>query len=106
MAEEWIGRLSIANGEVTTAADLYRGDHWTHALRAAERLTQVEGRAWVCSAGYGLVPLSAKLKSYSATFTSGDPDSVPEPTEWWTALAEWEGPEPGQPVASQTSLRT
>jgi hypothetical protein len=97
MAAEWVGRMTSATGEGIPAADLYRGDHWVHALRAADRVTQLGGRAWLCSAGYGLVPLSAELHPYSATFTPGDPDSVPDPAEWWAALADWEGPTPGQP---------
>ncbi|MFO0822565.1 MAG: hypothetical protein U0792_05495 [Gemmataceae bacterium] len=97
IAAEWISRLKVAVGETIPAADLYRGDHWVHARRAADRVTQFGGRAWVCSAGYGLIPISAKLHPYSATFTPGDRDTVPDPTEWWEALAGWEGPAPGQP---------
>jgi hypothetical protein len=94
---EWIARLTGATGEPIPAGELYCGDHWVHALKAADRVTQFGGRAWVCSAGYGLVPLSAKLHPYSATFASGDPDSVADPANWWDALAGWEGPAPTQP---------
>lgn len=108
MAAEWVTRMTAATGEGVPAADLYRGDHWVHAQRAADRVTQFGGRAWVCSAGYGLVPLSAKLHPYSATFTPGDPDTVPDPAEWWAALADWEGPAPGQPrqVADLTTTQS
>lgn len=96
-ASQWIERLSNAKGEASPAAELYRGDHWVHCMKAASRVEQLGGRAFVCSAGYGLVSVSAKLHPYSATFASGDFDTVPEPTTWWAALANWEGPQPGEP---------
>jgi hypothetical protein len=54
----------------------------------------------VCSAGYGLIRASARIRPYAASF-SGYEDRVPGGAFgarwWWQALARWEGPEPGQP---------
>jgi hypothetical protein len=105
-AATWIHRLEAAKGESVLAADLYYGDHWRAASDAAAIATSSGGRAWVCSAGYGLVPLDARVQPYSATFTSADPDTVlrfhtstKESVEsvWWEALANWEGPTAGSP---------
>ncbi len=48
---------------------------------------------WIVSAGYGLVPISANLESYSATFSSGSDDSVvrsksgqEDNQAWWDLL--------------------
>jgi hypothetical protein len=63
-------------------------------------------RLWVCSAGYGLVHADAPLVPYSATFATNDPDSVRRFTSedgadvsqtWWSELATWPGPRPGDP---------
>ena len=105
-AVEWIRRLVDMGRESVLAADQYRGDHWRAASDAAVIATSSGGRAWVCSAGYGLVPFDALVQPYSATFTSTDPDTVLRfhtPAEgdvesvWWEALANWEGPTAGAP---------
>jgi hypothetical protein len=104
-ADVWVERLSAATGTTTPAAELYRGDHWKAASDAAAAAVEAGGRAWVASAGYGLVPFDAPLRPYSATFASGDPDSVsrfahgdPDASAvWWAGLARWEGPSPGHP---------
>ena len=46
---------------------------------------------WIVSAGYGLVPISASLESYSATFSPGSDDSVAQRDSqaWWDFLASW-----------------
>jgi hypothetical protein len=51
---------------------------------------------WIVSAGYGLVPISANLESYSATFSPGSDDSVAQSKfdqrdnqAWWGLLASW-----------------
>ena len=60
---------------------------------------------WICSAGYGLIPISSSVAPYSATFRTGDPDSVcrgqnsasQARQSWWQTLASWHGPQPGSP---------
>jgi hypothetical protein len=49
---------------------------------------------WIVSAGYGLVPISANLESYSATFSPGSDDAVVRSKSdkrdnqaWWDLLA-------------------
>lgn len=100
-ADSWTDRLREAVGPTVPAFELYRGDHWKAASDVAAVAAGVGGRAWVCSAGYGLIPFDAPVRPYSATFTAGDPDSVSrliarEATDvnaaWWDAIAEWEGP--------------
>jgi hypothetical protein len=78
---------------------LYAGDHWHAALSALELTRRFSARAelWVISAGYGLIPASAEIKPYSATFASGKDDSVwrgnsdgtrrQQLQGWWRALA-------------------
>lgn len=98
LAEQWIRRLLKQMPDALPARDLYSGDHW-HAVRSiidhpptVHRTVQV----WVCSAGYGLVPVEAPVAAYSATFTPGDPESVCHEggrtlrdvlPVWWATLA-------------------
>lgn len=105
-ADVWIDRLRDARGATTPASELYRGDHWKAAGEAAAVAVAAGGRAWVASAGYGLIPFDAPIRPYSATFAAGDPDSVsrllaPEgdvvQAVWWSALADWDGPSAGAP---------
>jgi hypothetical protein len=102
----WVRRLDSGPGGAVPASCLYRGDHWQAAVDAAGTVERAGGQSWVCSAGYGLVPFDAPLRSYSATFTPTDPDSVlrlpgspgtPAGSAWWDALATWAGPAPGCP---------
>ncbi len=105
-AVSWTDRLSEATGPTVPASELYHGDHWKAASDAAAVAASVGGRAWVCSAGYGLIPFDAPVRPYSATFTAGDPDSVSRlitseaddvNAAWWAAIAHWEGPGAGNP---------
>jgi hypothetical protein len=105
-AGSWADRLRETSGPTVPASELYRGDHWKAASDAAAFVVGVGGRAWVCSAGYGLIPFDAPTRPYSATFTTGDPDSVtrlaaPDTDDvgavWWAAIANWEGPVSGAP---------
>jgi hypothetical protein len=105
-AGQWVARLRDVAEPTTPAAELYRGDHWKAATEAATTAVAAGGRAWVASAGYGLIPFDAPVSPYSATFTANDPDSVSRlrTTEgamvqavWWSAVAEWEGPSAGAP---------
>jgi hypothetical protein len=73
-------------------------------------------RVWICSAGYGLVPLASRLAPYSATFGMGHPDSICGGKRaaaaremiriWWGLLGAWEGPAPGSPRTIADLART
>jgi hypothetical protein len=103
----WRERLTARGaGEAVPAADLYGGEHWQVARSLpAEGARQAHSVAvWVCSAGYGLIPVDAPLRPYAATFTSAQPDSVLRPGAafsdlalWWRELSGWDGPAPGRP---------
>lgn len=96
----WTERLTTTSVPATRAIDLYAGEHWDVARRLA-KLSDADTTVdlWVCSAGYGLIPSSAPLHPYAATFTPGNADSVPAgpegATAWWNALAGWDGPSTG-----------
>jgi hypothetical protein len=101
----WVQRLQAEHGSRTPARNLYGGEHWTEFLRILERGfrpgTAVQG--WVISAGYGLIPVDAPVNSYSASFGRHVGDRVTPPgvawteSEWWSGLAEWNGPSAGAP---------
>ncbi|MGH4027285.1 MAG: hypothetical protein ACRDRV_22170 [Pseudonocardiaceae bacterium] len=82
---------------------LYGGEHWQTARTLGEKAAASGYRAstWVCSAGYGLVPLTAALRPYAATFAFGHPDSAghtPKAVqEWWTRHTAWPGPDADLP---------
>ena len=105
----WLFRLKKAAGKTTNARDLYAGDHWS-VVRALDREVTNSKLAvdiWICSAGYGLVGLDAKLHPYAATFAVGFLDSITrgmsklDPWEggkqWWRLLTKWKGPTTGSP---------
>lgn len=105
----WIDRLREPGFPLTPVRELYSGDHWHVVCSLAEEL-RAAGRGvsfWVCSAGYGLIPLDAPVRSYAATFAPNQTDSVdgrlrgPEAKQarqvWWSGLSAWEGPSPGSP---------
>jgi hypothetical protein len=90
----WTRRLSECDRRVP-AVRLYSGEHWDVVRRVAlQGGSHVE--IWICSAGYGLIPATATISPYSATFSVGHPDSVPGghrgAARWWEALGEWSGP--------------
>jgi hypothetical protein len=98
---DWTTRLSGPGGAAHLAAeDLYAGEHWAIARHLPESAGPRDTRLWVCSAGYGLIRARARIRPYAAAF-SGYEDRVPGGAFgarwWWQALAQWEGPEPGQP---------
>jgi hypothetical protein len=101
---EWTRRLARQKGETLAANDLYAGDHW-QVVRSLPDVAQTSGLSlftWVCSAGYGLIPLDACLHPYAATFSTGHPDSVAADAkngsatvarqQWWRLLSGWQGP--------------
>lgn len=99
-AKVWWRRLETHAGETRTAESTYAGQHWTVArsLPAAAKQSGLSARLWVISAGYGLIPASAPIRAYSATFSSGHPDSVGDASSaWWNSLAEYDGPVRGTP---------
>jgi len=98
---EWTARLSGPGGAAHLAAeDLYAGEHWAVARQLPRSTAAHDVQLWVCSAGYGLIRAGALIRPYAAAF-SGYEDRVPGGSDgarrWWQALAQWEGPEPGQP---------
>jgi hypothetical protein len=96
--KSWAQRLSEPTVDATSALELYAGEHWDIARRmASTKYSKAPSRElWVCSAGYGLIPVEAAIVPYSATFSVGTPDSIPDGPEgaarWWAALADWRGP--------------
>lgn len=109
-AESWWRRLSTHRTDTVAAIDLYGGDHWSVAksLPATARANGLDAYLWIASAGYGLVPVEAQLRPYSATFATGHRDSVfvegAETTacseftrRWWAHLGEMPGPLRGAP---------
>ena len=99
-AREWVARLGKEQTDSgVPARDLYAGEHWTVARGLPDYGdTHEKVHLWACSAGYGLIPASAPIHPYAATFAPGHADSVlGDPADWWRTLSEWEGPQPGQP---------
>lgn len=102
----WIKRLKGYKGRTIRAIDLYQGDHWQVA-KSLVGIANPFGRSklWVCSAGYGLIPAESAIAPYSATFSTGHPDSVPERlsggrgdlSHWWREVSKWSGPDPREP---------
>jgi hypothetical protein len=102
----WIELLGSKGTATVAAGDLYCGEHWS-VVRSIPRLAKqagIEAKLWICSAGYGLIVPGSKIRAYSATFATGDPDSVSVESaaierrlagqEWWKSLACWQGPGP------------
>ena len=97
--EEWLHRLTTHDTPQRRAADLYAGDHWQTAQAIPREAAEgdLDVRMWICSAGYGLIRPSDRLKPYSATFAARHPDSVTlsasgeangsAAREWWLSLS-------------------
>ena len=95
------------------AADLYSGESW---YVARELRGDLDGQSalWALSAGFGLVHADDLLVPYSATLSTGHPDSVLrsgdhlEPTRakrsWWKSLGDWAGPANGNRQRSIESV--
>jgi len=93
----WGERLQECGADPVAAVDLYRGQHWAvvRELPAKAAASGYRAHLWVASAGYGLIRADAKIRPYSATFTTSVPDSVWRPTDghrhaalraWWGGL--------------------
>lgn len=99
--EEWVRQLG-EHRPLGRADEVYRGSQWRDIRSMAEVLNVAP---WICSAGYGFIPGSARIADYSATFTNRQADSIIDPgdwgwgqsasSRWWNLLAEWAGPCPG-----------
>jgi len=99
-ARKWITRLDNEKSTLPIVArELYAGEQWAIARALPDRgLAHEKVRLWACSAGYGLIPATAPIHAYAATFTTGHADSVTGKTaRWWQALGDWSGPDPAQP---------
>jgi len=109
VARQWVNRLQDTKTTPVLATSLYAGDHWQIAasLPTSAATCGVKADLWVVSAGYGLIPSSAMIAPYSATFSSGHPDQVVARfhqregadvlREWWEALSRWPGPVANKP---------
>lgn len=101
--DAWTHRLITSPITAVPAELLYGGEHWQIARTLEAHATMSGHRAstWVCSAGYGLVPMTAALRPYAATFTVGQPDSAGHTTkamqDWWADHTAWQGPDSGAP---------
>jgi len=116
-AIQWRDRLAKYNGEPMPALNLYAGDHWAvvRSLPALANEFGFRSKLWIISAGYGLVPSETLLHPYSATFTSGHPDSVARSSReltgdavslWWETLSKFPGPDPEQPHSLKDLVST
>lgn len=103
---DWLNRLRKHDSPKVPATDLYLGGHWAIVKTLPDLATAAGFRShlWVASAGYGLVPADAPIRSYSATFASGHPDSVSDEAAsrsddraWWTRIGRAQGPVLGRP---------
>jgi hypothetical protein len=106
--EQWWTALSAQGGSRLAARDLYVGPYWSTVRELSE--VDTRGRLaismWVASAGYGLVPDTAQIRPYSATFRPNVADSVVRRADktrglrtkmWWEGLARkhslgWKAP--------------
>lgn len=72
--------------------DLYSGETWTQVRTLASKVTALgyDPTMFVASAGLGLQSALTSAPSYSATFSTGQADSVgaslPAAQEWWNKL--------------------
>lgn len=97
----WLEQLTAEAGETVTAEKLYAGEHWDVARSLPSIATEFSrSMLWVVSAGWGLIPVDAPIRAYSATFSPGHLDSVATDANgtriWWGTLAAWQGPTPGR----------
>ncbi len=94
-------RLRTANAEEYPAENLYMGEHWS-VVRNIPRDARDKGwrvRLWICSAGYGLIQPSTRIKPYQAAFSPGAKDYVARGSEshadiqsWWAGACSYTFP--------------
>jgi len=58
-------------GGIVPAEALYGGDHWSvvRELATNDLFGYRDIRIWVCSAGYGLIPLGSRIHPYSGIYS-------------------------------------
>lgn len=105
----WLDRLRASKAEAIPARRLYAGDHWSvvQTLEDVAVASGFDAAVWVCSAGYGLIEIDAKIKPYSATLSANHPDTVckrheldsirGESKSWWRLQTQWSGPDASRP---------
>jgi hypothetical protein len=115
----WSQALLDARVEATTATDLYGGDAWQIARSLPDQVRwhrwDERPRLWVASAGYGLVPESASLKPYAATFAPNHPDTVVRRSDpgrgssiahqWWSLLSRTSSQDAPRSLAALAAAR-
>lgn len=101
---EWSERItpdatSSSAAPALPARNLYSGEHWSVVDSIEPTIGPWNVELWIASAGLGLIPASAEVQAYGATFSSGAADSITRgvPAEarraynsaWWSALASY-----------------
>jgi len=114
-ALNWIERLRAKGSSQTVASELYCGEYWSvvRSLPAVAKKSGVRPRIWICSAGYGLISPQSLVRSYSATFSPYERDSVTRGFDadarkvaaqlWWRSISGWSGPS-GNELRSFTAI--
>ena len=72
------GNLFLKNDGKVKANNLYVGSYWA-IIRSLPEVAEMSGfnsSLWIISAGYGLISSDDQIHSYSATFASGNENSV------------------------------
>jgi hypothetical protein len=94
----WKERLRTAQAKEYPAENLYMGEHWSVARNIPQDAKNRgwDVRLWICSAGYGLIQPSTRIKPYQAAFSPGSKDYVvPGSTglgavqSWWTGACSY-----------------
>ena len=92
-ATEWCRRVRDFAGMRRSARELYAGDSWavSQDLEAEARRHGHRVEVWVCSTGYGLIPINGELAPYEATFAPGQSGSIGSlgGVEGWRQCREW-----------------
>lgn len=94
--KSWLSQLAKLEIEATyTANDLYCGDGWSSIRSAVMHVQKRDSvKLWIASAGYGLINSTDLVVPYSATFSTGQEDSVSQGQDpagnqkWWEGLAK------------------
>ena len=97
----WRERLRTAQAEEYPAEHLYMGEHWS-VVRAIPQDAMDRGwevRLWICSAGYGLIQPSTRIKPYQAAFSPEAKDYVARGSignggvqSWWAGACSYAFP--------------
>jgi hypothetical protein len=90
----WIDKITSVDGAPTCEAiDLYSGGGWRSLKELLKsNLCRGQVKTWICSAGYGFLCESERIKAYSATFALGECDSITKfknletQRGWWSRI--------------------